>query len=157
MLTIVHQDYGIGFAGPIAISIWHGQLDTLHFPVIRKEWGSVRAKYPTGFGAITIVAEGAPMVANNARKPLADLYESFGSALKGASVVIEAPDLNGTAARLIRTIITAVRLVGRLPYPLETHDSLRSAVDWLSPKVGADNFAREVESVVTEYRAKRKT
>jgi len=152
MLNTVHPDYCLGSFNNIAFSVWHGQLTLAHIPLIKKVWAEVQAANPEGFGVITVVAPEAPMVAADARRPVSALYESFGSALKGASVVVQAPGIKGTAARMV---ISTLQLVARPPYPMEAHDSLRSAARWMTGKLIVDDPFPELASMIAHYDQQR--
>lgn len=152
ILSIVKSDCGFGSWKNIAVSIWHGQLTLAHIPMLRNEWTAVQRASRDGFGVITIVTPEAPMVAPDARKPLSELYESFGQTLKGASVVVQASGMKGTAARMI---ISTLQLVARPPYPMDAHDSIKHGAEWLQSKVGQVDAAKALETLFSSYEQRR--
>lgn len=151
-LITIHPEFGIGVWRNIAVSIWHGQLTLAHVPMMERVWEALAESYPDGFGVFSIVTPEAPMVALDARRPVAALYERYADVIRGASVVVQAKGLKGTAARLV---ISAGQLMVRPSYPLEAHDSIGHGARWLGARAGQVHAAGAMLRMFTAYEARR--
>lgn len=94
----------------------------------RKRYG----KHPTGIGSLVVLDRSrAPLseahTDSTAKVFHRELFE-VGTFIRGTAVVLEH---TGLAAASFKLMITAVRMLGRLPYPLELFQEFDPAARWL--------------------------
>jgi hypothetical protein len=86
------------------------------------------SRYPSGVYLLTIVERDAPMPAPPQREALAVFLRSGGGRTRMSAVVIEG---TGFRAAAVRSVVTGLAMLVRLPYPHEIFGSMEQAAKWL--------------------------
>ena len=84
-------------------------------------------EYPSGLCLLTVVERGAPMPPSDVRLALAKFLESGAGYVKMSAVVHEGA---GFSAAAVRSVVTGLALLTRLPFPHRVFASVEDAVSW---------------------------
>jgi hypothetical protein len=85
-------------------------------------------RYPSGVYLLTIIEHGAPMPSTEEREAVAVFLRSGAGRTRMSAVVSEG---TGFRAAAVRSVVTGLAMLVRLPYPHEVFGSLDQAAKWL--------------------------
>jgi hypothetical protein len=90
---------------------------------------SIAAAFPYGVYLVTIVEEGAPMPAPDARQALTKFLMSGAGRTRMSAVIHEG---SGFRAAAVRSVVTGLAMAARLPYPHKVFASVAEAGTWFA-------------------------
>lgn len=106
-------------------------------------------RYPDGIYLLTIVEPTAPLPPPEAREALAIFLRSGGGRTRLSAVVHEG---NGFRAAAVRSVVTGLAMLVRLPYPHEIFATVDQAARWLANGKHKDVDAEYTVLAVTHAR-----
>jgi hypothetical protein len=109
------------------------------------------ARYPSGVYLLTIVERDAPMPPTEQREAVAVFLRSGSGRTRMSAVVIEG---TGFRAAAVRSVVTGLAMLVRLPYPHEIFGSLEQAAKWLGTTPHNDVDPDYTVSAVADARRK---
>lgn len=107
------------------------------------------AKHPDGVYLLTIVEQTAPLPPTEVREALAIFLRRGGGYTRMSAVVQEG---NGFRAAAVRSVVTGLAMLVRLPYPHEIFANLEQASKWLATTKHKDVDADYTALAVTHAR-----
>ncbi len=149
-VVAVEPGYGVFTFGPLAISVWRGDVRASWIRRAIESTRAVAREFPHEGVSIHLAEEIAPIPGNEARDAFLDAVRSS-QGLCCASVIGEG---DGFATSVVRTIVAGFTLVARPAAPLKVHATVVDAARWIAtqrpprPKapLTADEIADAIES-----------
>ena len=114
----------------VVILVWKRETTTAALDALRKAHDQVAAKHEGAVFLLTIVEERAPMPPSATRDALAGFLKMLERSVELSAVVHEGA---GFRAAAVRSVVTGVSLVARLPYPHKVFATVAEAAAWFGP------------------------
>lgn len=115
--------------------IWRRETTARGVEALSAAYRDHASRYPSGVYLLTIIEPGAPMPAPAERESIAVFLRMCGGRTRMSAVVIEG---SGFRAAAVRSVVTGMAMLVRLPYPHEIFGSLEQAARWLGSTPYAD-------------------
>jgi hypothetical protein len=122
----------IGTWGNCVINTWQGVPDPQQIAKIENAIRVTHTAYPSGVSLLVLIESGAPMPTADQRKELENFYVRCAPQFRCVAQVVEG---TGMWAVMGRSVMAALRLVQRRPYPNKVFSDLNEALAWLEPHV----------------------
>lgn len=119
-------------AGNCILSTWTGPPRANHLARFDELMAALAPEYPQGVVMFVALEPGAMMTDARDRRETEAAYTRWAHALKAVAQVVEGHNLWAATAR---SIMTAMRLVDRKPYPIKVFSDSREAARWCAPHV----------------------
>ncbi|HEY6877594.1 MAG TPA: hypothetical protein VI299_06220 [Polyangiales bacterium] len=108
--------------------VWKRETTAEGVEALTEAYREQTARYPSGVYLLTIVEKDAPMPPVEQREAVAVFLRSGAGRTRMSAVVIEG---TGFRAAAVRSVVTGLAMLVRLPYPHEIFSSLEQAAKWL--------------------------
>lgn len=113
--------------GNCIINNWIGSPGSLQMTTFDNFIGEVANQWPDGIMFFVLLEPGAPILNAEQRKEMEALYLRWGPKLRGTAQVVEGGNLWSLTAR---SVMTALRLVQRRPYPTRVFAEVDEGAEW---------------------------
>jgi len=120
--------------GNCVINTWSNAVRSEHLAVFDLTVGKVAECYPDGLVFFVVIEQGAPLLDAEQRKEIEAVYARWAPQMRAVAQVVEGGNLWSVT---IRSLMTAIRLVQRRPYPTRVFTEVEEGAEWLGPFVGA--------------------
>jgi hypothetical protein len=108
--------------------VWSGPATTASVAHLDRLTVQTRERYPQGSSAVHIVRGQTPLPSTEARQGLVRLTNEYGDWLAAVAVVIGG---SGFWASTMRSVVTAMRMLGSREFEMRIHGSVDEVVEWL--------------------------
>jgi hypothetical protein len=108
--------------------VWKRETTAEGVEVLQETYREQATRYPSGVYLLTIIEKGAPMPSTEQREEVAVFLRSGSGRTRMSAVVIEG---TGFRAAAVRSVVTGLAMLVRLPYPHEIFGTLEQAAKWL--------------------------
>ena len=139
--------------GNCIINSWYDSPVAETFSAFDTFIGKVATQYPDGVLFFVLVEPGTPILNADQRKEMESIYSRWGSKMRAAAQVVEGGNLWSLTAR---SVMTALRLVQRRPYPTRVFSEVGEGAEWTSQYIASpdnDNAAQGILSEVQRLRS----
>jgi hypothetical protein len=139
--------------GNCIINNWYDSPGAEQFSAFDTFIGKVAAQNPEGVLLFVLVEPGTPILNADQRKEMESIYSRWGSKMRAAAQVVEGGNLWSLTAR---SVMTALRLVQRRPYPTRVFSEVGEGAEWTSQYIARpdnDNAAQGILSEVQRLRS----
>jgi hypothetical protein len=116
------------------VNVWEGAPRTGSLSALEALMQKVSPEYPSGIAFFVVVEPGAAMVESDGRKELEAFYARWTPSFCGVAQVVEGGNLWSVTAR---SVMTAMRLVQRRPYPSKVFSEVEEGTQWMAQYVTA--------------------
>ncbi len=116
--------------GNCILSTWMGPPRPNHLARFDELMSALAPEYADGVVMYVALEPGAMMTDAKDRRETEAAYTRWAHALRAVAQVVEGQNLWAATAR---SIMTAMRLVDRKPYPIKVFSDTREAARWLAP------------------------
>lgn len=141
--------------GNCIINSWYGVAGKEQLAAFEKCIEQVDKSFPDGIVFFVVVEPGAPILTAEQRKEMEQIYARFSPRLRGAAQVVEGGNLWSLTAR---SVMTALRLVQRRPYPTRVFSDVLEGAEWAAQYVARpenDNSESGKEGLLHEIKRMR--
>jgi hypothetical protein len=118
--------------GNCIINNWYGSPGPEHFSAFNNFITQVAQQNSEGILFFVLIDPGAPILNAEQRKEMEGIYARWGSALRACAQVVEGGNLWSLTAR---SVMTALRLVQRRPYPMRVFAEVGEGAEWTAQYV----------------------
>ena len=132
MESLALEGLQIGSYGNCVVTIWSGEATRATLDAIDRFSAKVYERWPAGTTLLVVLEPGCPMPNSEQRRDLDQYYLSVGNQVRGVAQVVEGGNLWAVMAR---SVMTALRLVQKSPYPMKVFASAQEGADWISEYV----------------------
>lgn len=146
----VTNDYLIVTFRNILVTIWKQETTLDGVSRIRETRNALADRFPSNVLLLTVVEEGAPMPPPAERDALADFLKGSARKVARSAVVNEGA---GFRAAAIRSIVTGLTMLTKLPFSHETFATVDEAVRWLHGT--SSDHSWSAENLIAELRRVR--
>ncbi|HEX5655622.1 MAG TPA: hypothetical protein VFX59_00435 [Polyangiales bacterium] len=108
--------------------VWKRETTAEGVEALAHAYREQATRYPSGVYLLTIVEKDAPMPSTEQREAVAVFLRAGSGRTRMSAVVIEG---TGFRAAAVRSVVTGLAMLVRLPYPHEIFGSLDQAAKWL--------------------------
>jgi hypothetical protein len=108
--------------------VWKRETTLEGVEALAQAYREQASRYPSGVYLLTIIEQGAPMPSTEEREAVAVFLRSGGGRTRMSAVVSEG---SGFRAAAVRSVVTGLAMLVRLPYPHGVFGSLDQAAKWL--------------------------
>jgi len=126
----VTKDHLVGTWQNDVLLVFKQETTALALGAVRRAVEQVAAKHEGAVFILTVVEERAPMPPSATRDAMADLLKSLARSVELSAVVHEGA---GFRAAAVRSVVTGVGLVARLPFPHKVFATVTDAANWYGP------------------------
>ncbi len=116
--------------GNCVINTWAAALRAPHLEAFDLTAGKVAKRYPDGIVFFVIIEQGSPLLDAEQRKDIEAVYARWAPSMRAVAQVVEGGNLWSVT---IRSLMTAIRLVQRRPYPTRVFTEVREGAEWIAP------------------------
>jgi hypothetical protein len=120
----------VGSWGNCAINTWQAGADWSQLRELETSIRDLYTRYPSGVALIVLIEPGAPLPTAEHRKELESFYLRVTPILRAVAQVVEGTGMWAVAGR---SVMAALRLVQRRPYPTRVFSEINEALGWLEP------------------------
>ena len=141
--------------GNCIINNWTGSPGKAQFAAFDEFIAKVSQSWPDGILFFVVIEPGTPILNAEQRKDMEELYARWGVSLRATAQVVEGGNLWSLTAR---SVMTALRLVQRRPYPTRVFADVIEGAEWTAQYVARpdnDNSADAAQGLVTEIKRLR--
>lgn len=112
----------------LSFVVWIGPASAGNVAVLDQISMRVRDQHPQGTSAVHIVRGGIPLPSAEAREALVRMTNEYASSLAAVGVVIGG---SGFWASTMRSVVTALRVLGSRAFEMRIHGTVEEIVEWL--------------------------
>ena len=112
----------------LAFVVWTGPATSANVGVLDQISARYRDQHPEGTSGVHIVRGGIPLPSTEAREALVRLSNDYAASLAAVGVVIGG---SGFWASTMRSVVTALRVLGSRTFEMRIHGKVDEIVDWL--------------------------
>jgi len=145
----------LGAWANVCVAFIHGALDIADVQIVSKVYEAMAQENPSGFLTVVVTSDINAMPADSARKAVAELMRGMEKKVLGMIGIVETTGFRGAA---IRSIMTAMTMISRAPYPTKISSSLAEAAPWMSryvrPSVKVDVLMNNLNHLKALARAR---
>jgi hypothetical protein len=141
--------------GNAILSTWEGPPRKEHLDLFDQFMRELSARFVEGVAMFVVLEPGAMMTDAKDRRETEAAYTRWAGSLRAVAQVVEGGNLWASTAR---SIMTAIRLVDRKPYPIKVFSDIGEAARWCAPYLILPNtvkHADQAELLVVETRELR--
>jgi hypothetical protein len=141
--------------GNCIINNWTGSPGKLQFAAFEEFISKVAQSWPDGILFFVVLEPGAPILNAEQRKEMEALYARWGPSMRATAQVVEGGNLWSLTAR---SVMTALRLVQRRPYPTRVFADVNEGAEWTSQYVARpdnDNSPDATQGLLAEIQRLR--
>ena len=121
------EGHCIGRYGMVVICVWR-MLPTLRkLDAVRRATGEALVEYPGGIGSIGVTEQGTPLMGAAEREAASKLFSDFRQTTRFAAMAIEG---DGFWSSSSRSMVTAISLLARVPFPMRSFRYVSDATAW---------------------------
>ncbi|MEI8257386.1 MAG: hypothetical protein WCJ30_17055, partial [Deltaproteobacteria bacterium] len=151
-VVAVEPGYGVFTFGPLAISVWRGDVRAAWVRRAIESTRAVAREFPLEAVAIHLAEEIAPIPGNEARDAFLDAVRSS----QGLCCATAIGEGDGFATAVMRTIVAGLTLVARPAAPLKVHATVDEASQWVvtqrPPKAKMSLTAADIAAAIESAR-----
>jgi hypothetical protein len=114
------------------ITTWSGDAELVQFTSLEDFTLTFAAGCAHGITLLVVVEPGTPFLDSSQRRQAEGYYERFQPILRAVAHVVEGGNLWSVTAR---SVMTAMRLVQRRPYPIKVFSDVAEGAEWLGPHI----------------------
>lgn len=118
-----------GVYGNCVINTWSGAVRSDQLAMFDAVVGEVAPQYPEGIVFFVIIEQGSPLLDSEQRKEIEAVYARWAPTMRAVAQVVEGGNLWSVT---IRSLMTAIRLVQRRPYPTKVFTEVGEGVQWIA-------------------------
>ena len=118
--------------GNCVINTWSSAVRSQHLAAFDETAGKVAQRHPDGIVFFVIVEQGSPLLDAEQRKEIEAVYARWAPSMRAAAQVVEGGNLWSVT---MRSLMTAIRLVQRRPYPTRVFTEVNEGAAWVAPYV----------------------
>ena len=133
----------------VVVAIFRRETTLASVASIQRIYNKCAAAHRRGIYMLTIVEEGAPMPPAEVREALARFLESGSGKTLLSGVVHEG---TGFRAAAVRSVVTGLAMLARLPYPHRVFASVELASHWFASAGAKDIYVTELLQGIDEAR-----
>ena len=134
MSTQLHRDAGLSVlrCDNLLIAAWHAAPTLAQMRIVERHIDGWRLTYGNEVVFVNVIVEGRmDAFSAEARDAANRLTEKYPRSLCVANVVL----IGGLPGMLIRTVLRAMRMVGRYESPWKVFDDNQAAATWIAPQL----------------------
>lgn len=139
----------LGSYGNCVVSIWSGEPTSLCIDAFERFARGLFEQWPSGICLFVLLEPGSPMPTSEQRREMDQYYLRVGHQVRAVAQVVEGGNLWAVMAR---SVMTALRLVQKAPYPMkvfaETREGAAWAVDYMEMAPPASDRAQWASGLV---------
>lgn len=149
MNTGIKDTLVTGYWGNLVIGVWRGEptLEAIRFH--SQCYNEAAKRTPKGMYVMIIVEDGVPLPNESCRKAISSVMENIERDVVAMVGVQEATGFRGAA---IRSVITSLSMLSRVPYKTTTVATVREAARWVGGLMKPPVAFNLIEDAVTELR-----
>lgn len=141
--------------GNCVINNWYDQPAAGQMANFDAFIGKVAQQYPDGILLFVLVEPGTPILSAEERKEMEAIYAKWSPKTRAVAQVVEGGNLWSLTAR---SVMTALRLVQRRPYPTRVFSEVGEGAEWTSQYVSRpdnDNARDATQGLLAEVQRLR--
>lgn len=120
--------------GNCVINSWWQPPSAVEFKALNDYTANLAERFPSGITMLVVLEPGCPFLDSAQRREMEDYYARFQPHLRGVAQVVEGGNLWSVTAR---SVMTAMRLVQKRPYPTKVFSDIEEGTEWLGAYVSA--------------------
>jgi hypothetical protein len=135
--------------GNLCVAVWMTDPSVEAVNAISDVYRDLYERYPDGFVVCVIVENAVPLPEEPVRKAISGAMKGVQSRVIGMCGVQEATGFRGAA---LRSVITALVMMSRVPYKTATVATVAEASNWLAPFLVPGTTPAQISSAITQFR-----
>lgn len=125
----------LGRFGNCVLLVWSGAVRPAEIEAMHAYTDNVVEACAGGVTILTVIQDGTPLPSAEGKRSLEAYFGHYADRIRAAAHVAEG---TGLWASMARSVITALQLVRRRPYPTKVFSDVAEGIEWLAPHVKTD-------------------